>query len=81
MNNPTQGNLNKHMRQERKGETKTTLEKKIESAPKTRLNCNLESEIVQTIESQKELANVGKLLGLVLVDNEKATFRRIKRSL
>ena len=51
MNNPTQGNLNEHRRQERKGESKTILKKKIKSAQKTRLHCNLESESVETTKS------------------------------
>ena len=85
MNNLTQRNLDKHNMQVRKGKTKPTLNKKIESAQKRRLNQNLDSESVETIESQKQLANesleVGMLLGNVVADNEEAAFRRITRSL
>ena len=81
----TQRNLNEQMRQDRKGNTKKILKKKIESTQKARLNCNWKSESVGTTESQKQLANksleVGKLLGLIVVDNQKGAFRRITRSL
>jgi len=61
------------------------LKKKIESTQKARLNCNQKSESVGTIESQKQLVNesleVGKLLGLIVVDNQKGALGRIIRSL